>query len=422
MTKIFEKIMLKRMLHIGTQNNVDIMGASQHGFKANRSTITCGLALQSKIARLLDNDNYVIMASLDLSAAFDVVNHNLLLQRLMVMGFPRDIIELLRGWLNGRLGYVEIDGEVSEIFRIEHGVVQGSCLGPVLYNIFVSPMFSIFEGEAYADDSYALSNDRDIQKAKRNMEQTLARLVTWLTDSGMVVNKEKTEIIVFHRKESMKIVISIENKMITSKETIRVLGIIFDSKLLWENQVNSTITKSRRTLYAILMIKKYFTQAELQVLITSLFYSKLYYASEIWHTPFLKEILKDKLLSASSQALRKTFINTKPTSFIAIISNVKIHKECNRATPSNFMKYKHALMLYNIFNYQTPFGDWMDVNFNNTINERRKLFSCVKHNKYKVGLNLLSNRFTVINNEIPLEWLNNSKPSFKIKCKKLFLE
>ena len=122
-------------------------------------------------------------------------------------------------------------------------------------------------------------------------------------------------------------------------------------------------------------------------------------------------------MSASSQALRKTFISTRPTSFSAIISNVEIHKVCNRATPSNLMKYKHALMLYNILNYQTPCGDWMDVHFNNAINERHKLFSCVKHNKYTVSLNLLSNRFTVINNKIPLEWLNNSKPLFKIKCK-----
>ena len=73
-TKIFEKLILNRIKNLEALNNIDITGKQQHGFKAKHSTASAGLVLQSLIARALDEDNHVILASLDLSAAFDFVN------------------------------------------------------------------------------------------------------------------------------------------------------------------------------------------------------------------------------------------------------------------------------------------------------------------------------------------------------------
>ena len=80
--KVFEKLVQKRLEKIGEENNIDITGEQQHGFKKNRSTITAGLTIQSIISRKMDEDNFVVMSSLDLSAAFDLVNLDLLLKRL----------------------------------------------------------------------------------------------------------------------------------------------------------------------------------------------------------------------------------------------------------------------------------------------------------------------------------------------------
>ena len=80
-------------------SNVDLSGKQQHGFKRNRSTATLGLQLQSLIARALDDDNYALMASIDLSAAFDVVNVDLLIHRLTVFGLPADLGGLIKIWL-----------------------------------------------------------------------------------------------------------------------------------------------------------------------------------------------------------------------------------------------------------------------------------------------------------------------------------
>ena len=95
MSKIFEKLILQRIIEIEDLNGVDLTGVKQHGFKRRRSTSTAGLELQSEIARALDSNKFTLMASLDLSSAFDIVNVNLLLKRLSIVGLPTDVINLI---------------------------------------------------------------------------------------------------------------------------------------------------------------------------------------------------------------------------------------------------------------------------------------------------------------------------------------
>ena len=107
--------------------------------------------MQSLIATALDGDEYVGMASLDLSSAFDVVDTGLLLKRLEVIGLPADIV------LKERKFYVEANGQVSNFFDSKYGTVQGSILGPILYAIFVSPLFDLAEMTMFADDNYPMA-------------------------------------------------------------------------------------------------------------------------------------------------------------------------------------------------------------------------------------------------------------------------
>ena len=78
---------------------VNLTNPNQHGFKRQRSTTTAGLAIQSALARALDEGKFALMANLDLSSAFDVVNINLLLKRMRIVGLPEDVIELVQIWL-----------------------------------------------------------------------------------------------------------------------------------------------------------------------------------------------------------------------------------------------------------------------------------------------------------------------------------
>jgi hypothetical protein len=205
-SKIFEKLILTRILQIGSEKQVDFTGKNQHGFKRKRSTSTLSSDLLSQISRALDNDEYVVVASLDKSSAFDLVNINLLVKRLYKIGLPNDVVNLISAWLHDRSFYVVIDGEASVLFNLLLGTVQRSILGPVLYAIFVSPIFDIADLTAFADDKYVQKLNASLSKLIDDMQKSLEAITKWLKKCGLIVNQGKTEACLFVLLLSQKLV------------------------------------------------------------------------------------------------------------------------------------------------------------------------------------------------------------------------
>ena len=241
-------------------------------------------------------------------------------------------------------------------------------------------------------------------------------MTKWLRDSGLKVNEEKTEMCLFHRYDHHPITIVLNGKQIMSSNRMNVLGVTFDSKLQWGDHISSTVKKANTALHAIRLIKPYFTPTELRSLITSNFYSILFYNAEIWLLPKLNKILKSTLLSASANALK---ICTPYYDYT--MSYDLLHTINERATPNKFMLYKHAIELHKLFNLQQPPLDWVALNFDQSTSRRQRFFNITPSGNYKIGNNILSNRLSVLNNKIELDWLNQSLQSFKITCKKNFL-
>ena len=416
-SKLFERLILKQIQKIELHSNVDLSGKQQHGFKKCKSTSTLGLQIQSLIARALDDSNYVLMASVDLSAAFDVVNIDLLIERLRIIGLPSDVVDLIECWLKNRSFYVEVNGLNSMFYDINSGTIQGSILGPILYAIYVSPLFDLADLSNFADDNFALSWNLNKQTVIDQMQIKLKIITTWLRDSGLKVNEQKTELCLFYKRDTPPVEIIINNIPVKSATSMNVLGVSFDSKLTWTKQISNTINKANQALHAIKLIKKYFNTAELLQLLTSNFYSILYYNSEIWHIPNLKQELKQSLLSASANALKISQRLPDPME-----SFINVHKNCNRALPNQLMNFKHSILLHKLFNNHSPSMDWVELNLNQAITSRESNFNLLKSNKTKIGNNLLSNRLTILNKKVKLDDLNMSLDSFKIKYKKILLQ
>ena len=104
-----------------------------------------------------------------------------------------------------------------------------------------------------------------------------------------------------------------------------------------------------------------------------------------------------------------------------MISFESIHNICNRATPEHLMKYKLALCLHKLFNTDYNPIEFALLNFNQVNASRQTTFKTIKSNRTKIGINSLTNRLNVINNMIPLDWLNLSIETSKVKCKKLWM-
>ena len=124
------------------------------------------------------------------------------MKRLTILGLPKDVLSLIEIWLNKRMFYVEIDGEVSNFFEINHGTIQGSILGPILYAIYVSPLFDLTNLSNFADDNYAITWSKNKETTLALMSEKLQSITKWLTDSGLKVNENKSEICLFYRKDT----------------------------------------------------------------------------------------------------------------------------------------------------------------------------------------------------------------------------
>ena len=132
--------------------------------------------------------------------------------------------------------------------------------------------------------------------------------------------------------------------------------------------------------------------------------------------PSLNPYLKKQLLSASAKALKICARNNDRS-----ISFEVLHKINSRATPNQFSKYKHALLLFNLYNSQQPPKDWVSLNLNQVLTSRQTHFETLRDQNYKIGANIISNRIATLNKQIPLTWQNLSKETFKNKVKQLYL-
>jgi hypothetical protein len=154
---------------------------------------------------------------------------------------------------------------------------------------------------------------------------------------------------------------------------------------------------------------------ELRTLLTSNFYSILYYNSEIWHIPTLNPNSKQLLLTASAKAFK---LCNKDYSYDHLL--ITLHKINKRATSNQMLLYKYALLFFKLYNCVDTTIDWVHLNFQKIFTSRQMNFIASWDINYKIGSNLICNRSMLFNNLIPLAWLALTCGSFKLKCKDKF--
>jgi hypothetical protein len=243
----------------------------------------------------------------------------------------------------------------------------------------------------------------------------LEMIVKWLKDSGLKVNENKTELCMFHRNNSRTITVTIHNTQIISKKSMNVLVVTFDSKLNWSDHVSRIIARSNKSLCALRMIKRYLPPPVMKTLLVSNYYSILYYNAEIWLSKNLSVNCKQLLLSASANAIRSCSLKTNQ-----YISFEKIHEKAKLSTPMQMANFILTLLLYKTFNSNTFNKYWLELNDQIVITGRKNHFNCYRKNNYKIGLNLLVNRFHSLNNKVWLDDLNLNFLPFKRKMKCAF--
>jgi hypothetical protein len=227
----------------------------QSAYRRGHSTETATLLVSNSWRAALDAGNVVCVASLDVTAAFDTVNHNILLARLQAAGVMGCALEWFRSYLSERSAMVKYCEARSRPFALQSGVPQGSVLGPILFNCYMSDLARKIESTGdgagfhiYADDVllFVDCSIKDLKAGVAKLQRLLFIVESWMKSNCLQLNVDKTDLFLLHRSRSkLPPVIpglQIGDALLSFRAdgVLRWLGVYFDPKLTMGDFINST--------------------------------------------------------------------------------------------------------------------------------------------------------------------------------------
>ncbi len=269
------------------QNN--ILDNNQSAFRSGHSTETALLSVTEalRLARAASKSSVLIL--LDLSAAFDTVNHQILMSILRKMGISGTALLWFESYLSDRSFRVSWRGEVSKSQLLATGVPQGSVLGPLLFSIYMSSLGSViqkhgFSYHCYADDTQLyFSFQPDDPTVTARIAACLSDISSWMMDHHLQLNLAKTELLVFSANPSLHHNFSIQlgSSTITPSRTARNLGVVIDDQLSFTDHIATTARSCRFALYNVRKIRPFLSEQAAQLLVQALVLSRLDYCNAL---------------------------------------------------------------------------------------------------------------------------------------------
>ena len=247
-SKILEKLVHKRILSFLDQNNNIFQ--LQFGFRPTFSTQLACSYLSSKIIDLCNDNNLVLAIFLDLTNAFDTLDHDILLTKLSNYGFRGVVNDWFHSYLNDRQQKVRIKDKYSDTKPISYGVPQGSTRGPLLFLIYINDVFQDIDYETilYADDATVLIYSQSLSDLFTTANESLDLIHNNLLVNKLTLNYSKTKFMILtaqpHRlAQNTNHVISVNNTPISEVHSFRFLGVTISNNLSWKSHIESIRSK-----------------------------------------------------------------------------------------------------------------------------------------------------------------------------------
>ena len=426
LSKVLERLLCNQMISYLNINN--LFSEYQSGYRQHHSTVSALVKIVDDIKLKLDRREFVVLALLDFSKAFDSINHKILFWKLKNnFNFDPLAIKLIESYLSDRKQFVVVSEKKSELLGLSCGVPQGSILGPILFSLYINDLPQVFlnsKCHLYADDCQIYSSSKFAHQNEllTALNKDIDRVVKWSANNCLDLNAQKTQSIIFCNKNSMTNKfksafpeIIVNGSSIKYSNTVKNLGIILDEYLTFESHINSICNKVHYSLSCLINMKK-FTDIDLRIkLVKSLIVPHLTFGDILFSGTHVSSM--KKLQTCYNSAIRFIF-GLKKYDHISMYRSVIFGMNLE-----DHYKHRSLSFLYNCLsgNCPTYFKNYFKFSFS-----YRRCDLEVKKINLEIGKSAFLFRGAILWNSIPnyiktIPFLQKNKKKFLNECSKFFI-
>ena len=287
LSKPLEKHIQKSLYSYLEKN--DLLHEDQSGFRKHHSCHTALTQLVDHIYCNINENKFTGLLFLDFEKAFDVINHHLLLRKLILYKVPLEFVKLIKSFLSNRKQTVSIDNKMSDFLPVYYGVPQGSILGPLLFSLYINDLPCLVNSkcEMFADDSSLHSSDANANNLVDKLQNDIESVVNWTKLNHMSLNAKKTKCMYATTRQKRKKMKSkfpplfISNNKIDEVESHKILGVVIDKDLSWSDHINSLGKSLSRKTLQLAKIKHFLDNHSRKLFFNAHILSMIDYASNL---------------------------------------------------------------------------------------------------------------------------------------------
>ena len=299
-SKFIERIVYNRFLEYF--NKYNILSDKQYGFRKNHSTSLALVNLYDKISTAIDQKEIAVGIFLDLSKAFDTVNHGILFDKLKHYGIRGLAFEWVKSYFSNRLQFVQFNDCFSASKNITCGVPQGSILGPLFFLLYINDIANVsklVDLILFADDTSIFFSHKDLNYLNNALNRELRKLSDWFIVNKLSLNLTKTKFMIFKPRQKTRhpdVQLALNNRSIEQVNETVFLGVILDETLSWKSHISHVANKISKSIGIIFRSSFYLLDISLRILYYSIIYPYLEYCNFVWASTYSSNLCRIVLL------------------------------------------------------------------------------------------------------------------------------